>query len=448
VISACNFAPDYERPDVPLPVTYTEPHVDGTSIANIPWWSVFADEKLQLLIKEALANNKDVGLAMARIEESKAIVTFTRSDQFPFLNARADYGRGDLGLELPAAGSLSILGELTFEVDLWSKLRNATQAQRALLLSSTYGLQTTIISLISQVAELYFTLIDIDARIAISRETVKNRRVAKDIIAQRFQKGIVSELELNQAQIEEITVQVNLIALERAQKLAEHALWVLLGKTSGGIERKASFYANAITLSMPSDVPAAILQRRPDLLALEENLKAQFSLEGSAIAQRLPSLQILGTLGLASVSSTDVFGNDTQTWSIGGSLFSPLLNYGKNEARVDAQKARVEQAKRIYEDAVIKSVREVEDSLIEIQTYEREFKQRREQIKVSRNANILTRARYDNGVATYVEVLDIERSRYTAELDASLTYRRYLTSLAKLYRALGGGWDPEAIVRK
>jgi multidrug efflux system outer membrane protein len=446
LISGCSLAPNYQRPEVPLPKEYTEVHVDGESVANLKWWGIFGDPKLQTLLKEALNNNRELGLALARIEESKALVGFTRADQFPFLNVKSAIGRNDSGSDVAGVSAFNILGDLTFEVDLWGKLRNATAAQRAILLSTSYAMQTVTISLISQVSELYFRLIDLDHRVQISKGTLTNRRKAKNIISERFSKGIVSELELNQSQIEELSVDVNLTILERERRLVEHALLQLLGRSSGVIERSVSLEKIEILKNMPADIPAKILERRPDLLALEENIRAQFMLEGVAEAQRYPNLQILGTLGLGNFSGTDIFNEDAKSWSIGGNLFSPLLNLNKNQSRVDAQKARIEQAKRSYEGAVLSSIREVEDALIEIQTFEKEYKQRQTQIKYSINANTLTRARYDNGITSYVEVLDIERSRYNAELGASVAYRSYLSSLVKLYRTLGGGWDPEQLL--
>lgn len=444
LVSACSLAPTYERPEIALPDAYTEQHINGDISSNLKWWDIFKDKKLKSLIEEALANNRDLALAVARIEESTALIGFTRADQFPFLNIKSNFSRADFGSNISPVGSGALLGDLTFEVDLWGKLRNATDAQRAVLLSNVHNMHAIKVSLISRIAELYFTLIDYDQRIKISKETLINRRKAKNIISERFSKGIVSELELNQAQIEEVSVDVTLTALERERKLVEHALVQLLGKSYGSIERAASLEGIDIIKTMPADVPAKILEKRPDLLALEDTIRAQLLLEGVAEAQRYPSIQILGTIGLSNTQSTDIFADNPQSWSIGGGLFSPFLNMNKNIFRVEVQQARVEQAKRTYENAVFNSVREVEDSLTEIQTFHKEYQQRATQIKYALNANILTRARYDNGIASYVEVLDIERSRYTAELSASIAYRLYLSSLAKLYRSLGGGWEVDS----
>jgi multidrug efflux system outer membrane protein len=450
VLGGCSLEPEYSRPEVPLSETFAEPHsfseqkTDGPAIANVHWWDVFKDERLQALLKEALDHNRDLALAFSRIDEAQALITFTRANQFPFLNGRGGVSRGDGGEVFPQQSSFAGFGELTFEVDLWGKLRNATDAQRANLLASEYAAATIRISLLSQVADLYFALIDLDARIEISKRTLVNRESVTMLLDTRLSKGIIPEIDLNQAQIEEALVGVNLVALERERAVTEHAMRVLLGRANNAIERSPSLVALGVQLSLPAGVPANVLSNRPDLLALEEGIRAQLFLEGVAQAQRLPSLQILGTLGLTSAETSSFFDSDSKSWSIGGNLFSPFLNYGQNEARVEAQRARVEQARQSYEAGVLNALREVEDALIEISTFYKEYGWREKQLRAAKNASYLSRARYDAGIVTYVEVLDLDRSYYSAELAASQTYRRYLGSVAKLYRTLGGGWERAA----
>jgi multidrug efflux system outer membrane protein len=191
---------------------------------------------------------------------------------------------------------------------------------------------------------------------------------------------------------------------------------------------------------IPTGVPAALLERRPDLLGLEESIQAELYLEGVAQAQRLPTIDILGSIGLTSRTDSNFFSSSAHSWAVGGGLFSPLIDWGKNISRVEAQQARVDQAKYSYENAVLSAVSEVEDALSEIDTYKREHDRRVLQIKAATNADKLSRARYNDGVTAYIEVLDVERSLFSAELNASLAYRNYLSSLVRLYKALGGGW--------
>jgi multidrug efflux system outer membrane protein len=215
-----------------------------------------------------------------------------------------------------------------------------------------------------------------------------------------------------------------------------HDVWSLV-KTELPKLSRTHLLGEAAKLSSKIDVSKFTVAGKP-------GIRAQLFLEGVAQAQRLPSLQILGTLGLTSAETSSFFDSDSKSWSIGGNLFSPFLNYGQNEARVEAQRARVEQARQSYEAGVLNALREVEDALIEISTFYKEYGWREKQLRAAKNASYLSRARYDAGIVTYVEVLDLDRSYYSAELAASQTNRRYLGSVAKLYRTLGGGWERAA----
>lgn len=437
--AGCSLAPEYERPKVELPSEYSDSIVAGESIALASWTDVYKDPNLKELIREALQNNRDLAVSTARIEEARAILGFVRADQFPGVNLGGDGQRGDLGAGFIPRNSFSLFGALSYELDLWGKLRNATDAQRAALMSSTYTHQAFSLALVADVANLYFALLDLDRRIEISERTLRNRAEATQIIDARLKKGIVPGLDLNQAQFEEADVAANLEKIRRARRTTENAILVLVGRSSGGVRRAPASLSDTIRSSLPTGVPADLLVRRPDLLSLEEQIRAELYQEGVAWAERLPSVDLLGSIGFSANTASDLFDSNSRSWSVGGSLFSPLLDWGKNRSRVEAQQARVLQAKARYEGAVLNALREVQDALIDAQTYLAENEQRLKQIAASKNATKLSRARYNDGVTTYLEVLDVERSLYGAELDASDTYRQYLSALTRLYKSLGGG---------
>ena len=247
------------------------------------------------------------------------------------------------------------------------------------------------------------------------------------------------ELDLNQAQFEEADVAANLEQIRRAHRTTENAILVIVGRTSGGVRRSPAHLSDTIRTVLPAGVPADLLVRRPDLLSLEEQIRAELYQEGVAWAERLPTVDLLGSIGFGTAAAGDLLDANSRSWRVGGSLFSPLLDWGKNRSRVEAQQARVLQAKARYEGGVLNALREVRDALIDAQTYLAENKQRQKQIVASKNATKLSRARYNDGVTTYLEVLDVERSLYSAELAASDTYRQYLSALTRLYKSLGGG---------
>ncbi|NBO19491.1 MAG: hypothetical protein EBV03_09770, partial [Proteobacteria bacterium] len=302
-----------------LPVEFTDPVVQGETSATAPWSDVYQDENLKALINEALLNNRDLKVAIARIDEAKAVLGFTRADQFPAVNLGGDAQRGDLGL--------------SYELDLWGKYQNATAAQRAVLLSTTYAQRAVTTALVADVANLYFALLDLDRRVEIAERTLKNRKEATKLIDARLQKGIVAELDLNQAQFEEADVGASLQRIKRGRWTAENALLVLVGRSTGGIKRAPVSLFDLMRTALPAGVPANLLERRPDLLALEEQIKAELYQEGVAWAQRLPSVDITGTLGLATPVAHELFDADSRQWGVGGSLFSPLIDWGKNRSR-------------------------------------------------------------------------------------------------------------------
>ena len=218
---------------------------------------------------------------------------------------------------------------------------------------------------------------------------------------------------------------------------------VILGQTSGEIQRASYLSRSVIKFELPAQVPATLLERRPDLQQSEALVRAEYERVGIARAQQLPAVSLFGFLGLRSSETDDFFSSNGKSWGIGAGLLSPLIDWGKNAARVEAEKARAEQTVLAYEQAVFRSVQEVEDALVGISTFEEEHKHRQLQVKSASNAARLSRARYDDGVAPYLEVLDVERSQFSAELADSSTFRQYLSSIVLLYKALGGGWEIE-----
>lgn len=453
-LASCSLAPTFSPvvdSSVTLPEVSEGVAVRGESIANKAWWDIFQDQHLRTLIEHVLADNRSLAISAARIMEARALLGFVRADQFPFLDVAASAQRGDLGNVEGTTGPIndfSMLGELSFEVDLWGKLRNATEAQRRDLLSTEAAYRTVTIALVSETARLYFTLVDLDNRVMIAQRTIENRSNATRLIRARFEKGIIPQLDLNQAQIEEADAKISLAALERERRIVENALRSLQGRTGGEVLRRASLEGSLKTLDIPGDVPAALLSRRPDVQAAEEAVHSAYALIGVAEAQRLPSLSLTGSLGLRSDTDSGFFDADSRSWSAGGGLFGPLLNWNKNISRVEVQNARAEQALNNYEDRLISAAQEVSDALIAITTYQDELIARGMQREAAANAARLSRARYDDGIAPYIEVLDIERSLFSAELGESEAQQRYLSAIVQLYKALGGGWQvPDQVVR-
>jgi len=442
-LTSCSVGPDFEKPQVDTLQVYRFDTLKVDSIANIEWWDLFSDPTIDSLVVIALEQNKDLNIAVARIEEARAGLTYTGADRYPKLDISAGASRGNyaLGIHLPSTtNNFSISPSLSWEIDFWGKFRRATESARANLLASEYSLRTVQLGLISEVVGTYFQLLDYKQRLEISKATLRTREESLNIIQQRYDKGIVPELDLNQAQIQKEIAASAVPIFERFVAKTENALSVLLGKNPGVIKNRGmSISEQEVPPEIPVGIPSDLLLRRPDILQAESLLHTQKAKVGVAAAPQYPSISLTGILGIAS-DDLSTLTDGGLGWAVGGSLLAPLFNFNKNSARVEIEEAKTRQALFNYEKTVLNAFREVEDALVDIDTYKRELEAKRRQIAAAKNAESLSRMRYDQGVASYLEVLDSERTLFNSALELSQAKQSYLTTFVRLYKALGGGW--------
>ena len=445
-VTGCAMGPDYERPETTMPEAFEQAADSGPSIANLNWWDLFGDEQLNALVRIALEQNQDMAIAVSRIEEARAALGFVRSDQYPQFEVSAGANRGNAipgtSIITPINNNFVLAGNLSFEVDLWGKLRRSTEAARAELLATVDAGNSVLITLISDVASAYLLLLDLDTRVAIAERTLDTRIESLSIIQARFDRGTVALIDVNQAQIEMYDAEAQLASLQREDVQVENLLNVLLGQHPSAIEREQRDIYSLEPLKVPAGLPSELLERRPDIRVAEQTIAAQTARIGVAEAIRFPSLSLTGSLGLASDELSGFFSSDNKTWGLSAGLIAPVFNAGRNKRRVEVEVARTEQALLNYEQTVLQAMREVEDSLVGVHTYKREVLARESQQKAAASAAMLSRARYNGGVTSYLEVLESERSLFRAELLASSTRREQLVSYVTLYKALGGGWTP------
>jgi len=448
VLGGCAVGPDYERPEIDAPEDYRERLDQGENFANAGWWNVFEDAELSRLVGIALEENKDLATAAARVEEARARAGFARGDFYPQIGISAAGQRGNTAEQFfPGIGiqnNFTLTADLAWEVDLFGRIRRSTEAARADLLASEYARRTVYVALIADVANTYFLVRDLDARLEIARRTLLTRQGSTNIIRARFEQGTTPRLDVNQAEIQEAQAAVNIAAFERQLIQAENLLSILLGRNPGNISRGNDLTAQALPPAVPAGLPSELLERRPDVLAAEQLLAAQVARIGVAQALRFPQLSLTGSGGLASNDLSDLIDSDASIWNLGANLFQPVFTGGKNKQRVEIEKARAEQLLKQYELTVLQSFREVEDALVAIRTYRDESAARVMQTRAATSAAMLSRARYDGGVTSFLEVLDSERSLFDAELETSEVRRARLESIVALYKALGGGWLPVA----
>ncbi len=442
--SACMVGPNYQKSVVETPEDYRFSVVNDT-IIDLNWRDIFKDSTLVELIDSALANNFDIQIAASRIMESRHYLGYTKADQYPSINYSGNAGFGNTLGGFPtgnnAVGSFNVVGNFNWELVFWGKYRRATEAARAELLATEYAAKAVEVSLITDIVNTYYLLLDYRARLEIAKNTLVTRKESSRIIQERFNEGIIPEIDLNQAQIQEDIAAAAIPTYERLIAFTENALSILIGENPKEIITYTNIADTPIPDSIPSGLPSQLLTRRPDILQAEQMLIAQNARIGVAQAMRFPSISLTAMLGMASPDLSAFNAGDALMGTVGAGLFGPIFNFGKNKRRVDIERERTEQMRLNYEKAVISAFRETEDALINIHTIEQEIVFVENQVISSVNAAMLSKERYDGGVTSYLEVLEAERALFNTELYYSELQQRRLSAYSDLYKALGGGWN-------
>ena len=440
-LSGCTVGPTFKEPAAIAPENYRTQVMSSEDAVDLKWWELFDDPLLFSLVTTALENNRDLQIAVSRIEQARATVGFTRADQFPRLDIEAGTvtGNNSSGFRSQDTNSTVYLAApLSWEIDFWGRYRRSTEAARAELMASEYGLKTVQLTLIADVVSGYYQLLDFHRRLAIAEETLNSRIKSLDIIQQRFDKGIIAELDVNQAQVQKEIAAGAIPLYKRSIAKTENGLSILLGRLPAAIKTRQNT-ADLLPPDIPVGMPADILEHRPDIIQAKYLLKAQTEYVGVAEALRWPAISLTGALGGASTELGSL-AIDGGIWSVGGRLLGPVIDFGKNKRRVEIEEQKMQQSLYLFENTVLNAFREVEDALVEIATYREELAAIDRQQKASKNANKLSKERYDKGVSSYLEVLDTERTLFSAELQLSQLQQQYINAYVGLYKALGGGW--------
>jgi len=441
-LTGCAVGPDFKKPVLETPHNFRFSDSESKEAVNLNWWELFDDPVLYSLVVMALKDNKDLMIAASRIEEARAALGFTKADQYPRLDLEGSAKAGNFtGVSRSSTTDKSayIAPVLSWEIDFWGKYRRSTEAARSELMASEYSLRTVEISLISEVVSTYFLLLDYHQRLKISKQTLDSRRYSLDIIQKRFDKGIIPEIDLNQAQIQKEIAAGAIPLYQRLIANTENALSILMGKFPGEIKTGNDLNQQAVPPDIPSGLPSNILERRPDIAEAMYLLEAQTARIGVAQALRFPSITLTGLFGVASAELSSI-STDGDIWSVGGGLFGPLFDFKKNLQRVEIEKERTKQALYRYENRVLFAFREVSDALHDIQTYKKQISAVERKFKAAQNAATLSKMRYDKGVTSYLEVLETERTLFDVGLELSQLKQQFYNAYVRLYKALGGGW--------
>jgi multidrug efflux system outer membrane protein len=443
--------PNYERPAIELPAGWAAPA--GISGAGVQWWKIYGDTALDKLVEEALASNANLALAVARVDESRAQVGLAQADQLPSVDAGFNRSRQQNSRSTATAfpgvpreyndyrATLSV----SYELDLWGRLRNATTAARAELLASESARETVRITLAADVAQSYFALRAYDEQIAATRRSLDTRIESLGMQKKRLDVGAISEFDYRQLEAEVAAARGQLPQLERLRSQQENALAVLLGRSpkaiyEGAITRTGGSGGEPPALVVPTGLPSELLLRRPDLVQAEQRIVAQNARIAEARASLFPSITLTGLLGSESALLRNLFSGPAGLWSLAAAIAQPIYSGGRLDAGINAAQARERQALAQYQDAIQNAFREVRDAIV-AQTKTREQFDAEDQRAVAlRQALSLARLRYQNGMASQLDVLDVERNLLAAEQSRADSLRAQRAAIADLFKALGGGW--------
>jgi multidrug efflux system outer membrane protein len=440
--TGCTVGADYVRPEIDTPENYRFAATETHDLANTPWWRQFGDPVLDELIDTALADNLDVRIAAARVEEFYGALGATRAGFFPQVGAEAAVGTARTP-PTDAADSVRVDAFVSWELDVFGRLRRLTEAGRADLLASEEGRRFAVLTLVSAVASTYISLRAVDTQLDIARRTVKSREGALKIFEARFRRGATGEIPLAQSRAEYAIALSTVPPLEQAQAQIENALSVLIGRNPGPILRGKALDALALP-GIPAGLPSEILERRPDIRQAELNLISANARIGAAKALYYPSISLTGLFGSASNSLDTLFTKPAELYSYGAGIVGPIFTAGGVSGQVRVAEARQQQVLLAYQRAIRNAFLEVEDALIAGQKSREGLAAQEERVAAMRDYARLANLRYDNGYSDYLEVLDAERGLFSAELDYTRVKSDTYFALVDLYKAMGGGWVIDA----
>lgn len=454
VLASCTLGPDYKRPKSEAPTTFrmAEGRPDASSIANLPWWELLRDEQLQALIRIALEENRDLRHAVAVVEEFQARAFIARQDFLPAITAagNAPFDRKTVFLVPGFANPFNyyLLGNLSWEIDIFGRIRRSFEAARADLLSKEENRRAIVLQLVSAVGEAYFTLLQLDAQLEIAKRTVQSWEESVRISQARLKQGLSSRLDLDQFDAERANAEARAAELERQMVQAENQLSILLGRKPFSMTRGRALSEQLAPPEVPPGLPSELLQRRPDLLQTEQQLAAATARIGAAKADRFPKITLTGMVGAASPELSQFF-TDPASFGVAGAGFTgPLLNSQALGFQQDAAEALARQALARYEQNILVAFREVEDALVAVRTTRVQSQAQQQQVRALQSALKLAELRYKGGLANYLDVLVARRNLFESELALTGTRRLHLVSILQLYKALGGGWTPDMEVAK
>ncbi len=452
LLIGCTVGPNYHKPTVPVPTAYhaendnpqDQAQAQAASFADLPWWQIFQDPVLQDLIRRCLKQNYDLQTATEKITQARAQLMVTRSNQYPQVTANgvAVDERTFQGFPTKTRYG-TYAADVTFQLDLFGQLRRATESARAQLLSTEYAEKTEILTLVSDVASDYFALLSLDLQFQITRDTIKTQQDAVKLTQYRLEHGVATNLDVLQAKQVLDTANAQLPELQRQIGFEEDALSILLGDYPHGVTRGRPLVDQPMPPEVPVGLPSSLLARRPDISQAEQNLISANAQIGVAKAAFFPQISLTGTGGGAVGRSTvfsSIVNSNIGTWGGTAQLTQPIFEAGRLRGNLRSAESQQRQSLIVYKQTIQLAFRDVSDALIAYQKYYEVRKAQEDTVQDLSDSVGTSLKRYRGGITTYLEVLDNQRSLFSAQLTLAQDRGNEFQSVVQLYKALGGGW--------
>lgn len=458
VLAGCSLAPNYERPDAPVPGQFPGVSAYSTagtqvSAADLGWRQVFTDQRLVQLIQLALNNNRDLRIAVQRVQEARAQYGIVDSDRYPTLGVggNAQITRNPQNLRnSPSADAISRyyqagVGMTAFELDFFGRVRNLSEAAYQQFLATEQARRTVQINLVAQVAEAYFRLRTAQELQRLSQSTLKTREDTLRLVQARYDAGIASALDLNQARSQLDSIRADLAAVQRSASQAQNALQLILGTPiPDDLPQGMQFGKQQVVASIPVGLPSDLLQQRPDIIGAENALLAANANVGAARAAFFPNISITGLLGFASPQLGGLFGSGQNFWQFSPQIQMPIFS-GSVAGGLDLAEARKNIAVAEYEKSIQTAFREVADALAGEQTYAGQLEALRSLEASALETLRLAQLRYETGIDSFLQVQNAQVDLYATQRSFLQTGLDSLLNRVELYKALGGGWNENTV---
>ena len=412
------------------------------TLAGVAWLEILHDTTLERLVQIAIAQNRSVQSAVARIREYRAEAASARTQYLPniAINGSESTNQVAFGSSLVGYRAARLTGDMAWELDFWGKFRRGYEAASADAAAQDAAERAVLLSLVSDVATGYLQLLELDQERAIAERTLASRRATLDLARQRFAQGVISELDVRQFEAQVAAPAVTIAQVERQTALTEHSLSVLLGQSPGAIDRRGSLAAAVSVLRVPDTLSASLLARRPDVQQAERAFAAATARIGATMASNLPTISVTGSYGSQGKDPSSLFSPGTTVYALSAGFSFPLSAFSRGADETAAARARADQARAAYENAALSALRDASDALVSVRTSRDQMAAQATQADALRHALELAELRYSSGIASYLDVLDAQRNLFAAELGLSQAQLQQLTAAVSLYKALGGSW--------